>query len=59
MQGFQALYRDVRHMSARAATDLADWLVHLEVEGKSDRQEPGRQGAADPTGQAPAERDFQ
>jgi integrase len=37
MQGFQALYRDVRHMSARAATDLADWLVHLEVEGKSDR----------------------
>lgn len=31
------LLRDVRHMSARAAGDLADWLVHLELEGKADR----------------------
>jgi integrase/recombinase XerD len=31
------LIRDLRHMSARAAPDLADWLVHLELEGKADR----------------------
>jgi len=30
------LLRDTRHMSARAAPDLADWLVHLELEGKAD-----------------------
>jgi integrase len=29
--------RDLRHMRARAASDLADWLVHLELEGKADR----------------------
>lgn len=29
--------RDLRHMAARAAGDLADWLVHLELEGKADR----------------------
>ena len=29
--------RDLRHMEARAASDLADWLVHLELEGKADR----------------------
>ena len=29
--------RDLRHMGARAAGDLADWLVHLELEGKADR----------------------
>lgn len=32
-----ALIRDLRHMAARAAPDLADWLVHLELEGKADR----------------------
>jgi integrase len=31
------LIRDLRHMEARAASDLADWLVHLELEGKADR----------------------
>jgi integrase len=31
------LLRDLRHMDARAAGDLADWLVHLELEGKADR----------------------
>jgi integrase len=31
------LIRDLRHMDARAASDLADWLVHLELEGKADR----------------------
>jgi integrase/recombinase XerD len=31
------LLRDIRHMDARAAGDLADWLVHLELEGKADR----------------------
>jgi integrase/recombinase XerD len=31
------LLSDVRHLSARAAPDLADWLVHLELEGKADR----------------------
>lgn len=29
--------RDLRHLRARAAPDLADWLVHLELEGKADR----------------------
>lgn len=29
--------RDVRHLSARAAGDLADWLVHLDLESKSPR----------------------
>lgn len=33
----RSLIRDLRHMSARAAPDLADWLVHLELEGKADR----------------------
>jgi len=31
------LLRDVRHLSARAAPDLADWLVRLELEGKAVR----------------------
>lgn len=31
------LIRDLRHLDARAASDLADWLVHLELEGKADR----------------------
>jgi integrase len=31
------LLRDLRHMSARAASDLADWLVFLDLEGKADR----------------------
>ena len=31
------LLRDLRHMEARAASDLADWLVFLELEGKADR----------------------
>ncbi len=31
------LIRDLRHTAARAAPDLADWLVHLELEGKADR----------------------
>lgn len=29
--------RDVRHLDARAASDLADWLVHLDLEGKASR----------------------
>lgn len=29
--------RDVRTLEARAARDLADWLAHLELEGKADR----------------------
>lgn len=29
------LLRDVRHLDARAAGDLADWLVYLGVEGKA------------------------
>jgi integrase len=28
---------DLRHLGARAASDLADWLAFLEVEGKADR----------------------
>ena len=35
--GFDAHLRDLRHMEARAAGDLADWLVHLSLEGKADR----------------------
>lgn len=31
------LLRDVRHMEARAASDLADWLVFLDLEGKASR----------------------
>lgn len=34
---FTLLIRDTRHMSARAATDLADWLERLELEGKASR----------------------
>jgi integrase len=37
LRRWTALIRDLRHMSARAAPDLADWLVHLELEGKADR----------------------
>lgn len=29
--------RDVRSLEARAARDLADWLAHIELEGKADR----------------------
>jgi integrase/recombinase XerD len=32
----EELLRDLRHLEARAARDLADWLVHLELEGKAD-----------------------
>jgi integrase len=35
--GFEAHLRDLRHMEALAASDLADWLVHLDLEGKADR----------------------
>ena len=35
--GFELHLRDLRHMEARAASDLADWLVHLDLEGKADR----------------------
>lgn len=35
--GYPDILRDLRHMEARAASDLADWLVHLELEGKRDR----------------------
>lgn len=31
------LIRDLRHESARAAGDLAEWLVHLNLEGKAAR----------------------
>jgi integrase/recombinase XerC len=34
---FDALIRDVRHRDARAASDLADWLEYLIVDGKSER----------------------
>lgn len=37
VQMYEALLRDVRHLSARAASDLADWLAHLDLEGKADR----------------------
>ena len=33
--GFDVLLRDLRHMEARAAGDLADWLVHMDLEGKA------------------------
>jgi integrase len=32
-----ALLRDLRHEAARAASDLADWLAYLDVEGKASR----------------------
>jgi integrase len=35
--GWNDFLRDVRHMRARAASDLADWLVHLELQGKATR----------------------
>lgn len=35
--GFEVFLRDLRHLDARAASDLADWLAYLEVEGKADR----------------------
>jgi len=35
--GLADLLRDTRHLGARAASDLADWLAYLAVEGKSDR----------------------
>ncbi len=31
------LLRDTRHLDARAASDLADWLAWLSVDGKADR----------------------
>lgn len=37
VRGYADLLRDTRHMSARAASDLADWLVHLKVRRYSDR----------------------
>lgn len=40
--------RDLRHMAARAAGDLADWLVHLELEGKADRTIDGYSRAVAP-----------
>lgn len=33
----ELLLRDLRHQKARAAADLADWLVRLDVENKADR----------------------
>lgn len=33
--GFSELLRDLRHMEARAARALEDWLVYLEVAGKA------------------------
>ena len=33
----ERVLRDLRHMEARAAGDLADWLVHLDLEGKRER----------------------
>jgi integrase len=35
--GYADLLRDTRHLGARAASDLADWLAYLSVEGKADR----------------------
>lgn len=35
--GYADLLRDLRHESARAASDLADWLAYLAVDGKADR----------------------
>lgn len=37
LRRWTTLIRDLRHMDARAAPDLADWLVRLELEGKADR----------------------
>lgn len=37
MTRWDALIKDLRHMEARAASDLSDWLVHLDIEGKADR----------------------
>lgn len=37
LRRFRELVKDLRHMEARAASDLADWLVYLELEGKADR----------------------
>lgn len=34
---FDAFIRDVRHRAARAASDLAEWLEYLNVDGKSER----------------------
>jgi integrase len=34
---FELVLRDLRHMDARAAPDLAAWLVRLELERKADR----------------------
>jgi integrase/recombinase XerD len=35
--GYEALIRDLRHLDARAASDLADWLAYLMVKGLADR----------------------
>ena len=35
--GFADLLRDLRHLDARAASDLADWLAWLEAANKADR----------------------
>lgn len=35
--GYADLLRDVRHLDARAASVLAEWLAFLEVEGKADK----------------------
>lgn len=35
--GYADLLRDIRHESARAASDLADWLAYLTVDGKASR----------------------
>ncbi len=42
------LLRDLRHMEARAAGDLADWLVHLDLEGKAGRTLYGYQRTVAP-----------
>lgn len=42
------LIRDLRHQQARAAGDLADWLVHLELEGKAGRTLYGYERAVAP-----------
>ena len=34
---WERVLRDLRHMEARAASDLADWLVHLKVRRYGDR----------------------
>ena len=35
--GYADIVRDVRHLDARAASDLADWLAWLEASNKADR----------------------